>query len=300
MQNSSDRVGFIGLGIMGLPMALNLIKNGHSLVIHNRTKSKAAPLQALGAKVVGSPKDVAKECGVTISMLADAGDVEQVLTEKDGYLSGCKEGGIFVDMGTNSPRGARRLESILAAKGVGFLDAPVTGGQRGAQEGTLTIMVGGKEADFERVRALFEHMGKKVIYAGPTGSGQLLKLCNQVVVALDMLACTEAFMIARKAGVSDTKLFEVLSNGAASSFTVQNLLPKIMKNDLEPGFKVAHLKKDLSYAADLARELGVPVLGTSTVLQLYTALTEMGYGEKGTQALKKVYDALSNKGRSVG
>lgn len=295
MQKISQKVGFIGLGIMGLPMAANLIKNGHQLVVYNRTKSRAESLGAMGAELAGSPDEVASKCQVTLSILTDAPDVEQVLTGGGGYINGAKKGDIFVDMGTNSPSNARRFASLLSEKEVKFLDAPVTGGQKGAQDGTLTIMVGGEESAFEMARVLFEHMGKKVVYGGPTGSGQLLKMCNQIVVALDMVASTEALLVARKAGVPDSKLFDVLSSGAANSFTVQNLLPKMMKGDFEPGFRAAHLKKDLSYATSLSRELGIPVFGASTALQLYTALTSMGMGEKGTQALKKLYDAVGTQ-----
>jgi 3-hydroxyisobutyrate dehydrogenase len=286
------RVGFIGLGIMGGNMARNLLRARFQLTVYNRTRSKAEALGREGAQVANSPREVAERSEVVICIVTDAPDVEEVLLGKGGAVEGARPGSIFVDMSTNSPSFARSMGKRLGERGVRFLDAPVTGGEKGAREGTLTIMVGGEEEVFKEVEPILRAMGKTIVYAGPQGSGQLLKLVNQVVVALDMVAVTEALALIRRAGGNEEAMFRVLSTGAANSFTVQNLLPRIMKGDLEPGFRAAHLRKDLKYVADLAKELDLPLFGASTALQLYNALVSMGLGEKGTQALIKFYEAI--------
>ncbi|MEM0374018.1 MAG: NAD(P)-dependent oxidoreductase, partial [Sulfolobales archaeon] len=270
------KVGFIGLGIMGFPMALNLLKAGYELTVYNRTIEKAEKLGKYGAKVAYSPKEVAENSEVVILMVTDAPDVEEVLFGEKGIVKSNKRGLIVIDMSTNSPEFARKVAKRLSEYGIEFLDAPVTGGDKGAREGTLTIMVGGKESVFKQVEHIFRAIGKNIIYVGDTGSGQALKLCNQVVVALNMIAVVEGLMLARSLGIDDEKLFTVLSSGAANSFTVQYYLPKIMKGDLEPGFKAAHLKKDLKYALDIATSLSLPLPGTSLALQLYNSMVSLG------------------------
>lgn len=287
------KVGFIGLGIMGFPMASNLIKAGYDLTVYNRTIEKAEKLK--GAKVARSPKEVAENSDVVISMVTDAPDVEEILFGENGVVKSNKRGLIFVDMSTNSPEFAKKTAKRLSEYGIEFLDAPVTGGDKGAREGTLTIMVGGKESVFKQVEPIFRAMGKTIIYVGDVGSGQALKLCNQVVVALNMVAVVEGLLLARSFGIDDEKLFTVLSTGAANSFTVQYYLPKIMKGDFEPGFKAAHLKKDLKYALEIANSKSLPLLGTSLALQLYNAMVSIGMGEKGTQGLIKVYEKMISK-----
>jgi len=289
------RVGFIGLGIMGLPMATNILKAGFPLTVYNRTISKAESLGRMGAYVAGSPKEVAQKSEVVISMVTDVPDVEQVLFGANGVVEGGSRGLIFIDMSTNSPEAARSFAKRLLDYGIEFMDAPVTGGDKGAREGTLTIMVGGRFESFQRVKPILEAMGKTIVYCGDVGSGQMVKLCNQVVVGLNMLAITEALMLARKAGIDENILFKVLSTGAANSFTVQYYLPKILKGDFEPGFKASHLKKDLKYVIDTASKLNIPLPGTSILLQLYNSLVSQGLGEKGTQTLIKVYELLSSK-----
>jgi len=287
------RVGFIGLGIMGSAMAMNIHKKGFSLIVYNRTRSKAEPFAKLGVPVANSPREVAEKSDVVIDMVTDAPDVEEVLFGRDGVVYGAHPGLIVIDMSTNSPEYARYFAKRLAEYGIEFLDAPVTGGDVGARQGTLTIMVGGKREIFERVRPVLEAMGKTIIYAGDVGNGQMLKLLNQIVVGIDMLAVAEAMALAKKAGIDMDKLFTVLSTGAANSFTVQYYMPKMMKSDYEPGFRAAHLKKDLRYALETANKLGVPLPGTAITLELYNALVTKGLGDKGTQALLKLYYELS-------
>ena len=287
------RVGFIGLGIMGSAMAMNIHKKGFSLIVYNRTRSKTEPFAKLGVPVANSPREVAEKSDVVIDMVTDAPDVEEVLFGRDGVVYGAHPGLIVIDMSTNSPEYARYFAKRLAEYGIEFLDAPVTGGDVGARQGTLTIMVGGKREVFERVRPVLEAMGKTIIYAGDVGNGQMLKLLNQIVVGIDMLAVAEAMALAKKAGIDMDKLFTVLSTGAANSFTVQYYMPKMMKSDYEPGFRAAHLKKDLRYALETANKLGVPLPGTALTLELYNALVTKGLGDKGTQALLKLYYELS-------
>lgn len=287
------RVGFIGLGIMGSAMAMNIHKKGFSLIVYNRTRSKTEPFAKLGVPVANSPREVAEKSDVVIDMVTDAPDVEEVLFGRDGVVYGAHPGLIVIDMSTNSPEYARYFAKRLAEYGIEFLDAPVTGGDVGARQGTLTIMVGGKREIFERVRPVLEAMGKTIIYAGDVGNGQMLKLLNQIVVGIDMLAVAEAMALAKKAGIDMDKLFTVLSTGAANSFTVQYYMPKMMKGDYEPGFRAAHLKKDLRYALETANKLGVPLPGTAITLELYNALVAKGLGDKGTQALLKLYYELS-------
>ncbi|BCU68044.1 6-phosphogluconate dehydrogenase [Sulfolobales archaeon HS-7] len=289
------KVGFIGLGIMGSGMAGNILKAGFPLTVYNRTRGKAEPFEKLGARVVNTPEEVARQSDVVLSIVTDAPDVEQILYGEHGIVKAEKKGLIFVDMSTNSPDFALETYSQLKERGIRFLDAPVTGGDKGAKEGTLTIMVGGDEDVFKQVEPVFKAMGKNVIYVGSAGKGQALKLCNQVVIALDMVAVVEALQLSRSMGIEDEKLFSMLSSGAGNSFTVQYYMPKIMKGDLEPGFKSWHLKKDLKYVDDVASKRSIPMPATSLTLQLYSALVANGLGEKGTQSLIKLYDKLVGK-----
>ncbi len=288
------RVGFIGLGIMGSGMAMNIHKAGFPLIVYNRTRSKAEPFARLGIPVANSPREVAERSDIVIDMVTDAPDVEQVLLGENGVVYGAHPGLIVVDMSTNSPDYAKYFAGKLAQYGIEFLDAPVTGGDKGAREGTLTIMVGGKYEVFLKVKPVFEAMGKTIIYAGDVGSGQLLKLLNQIVVGLNMMAVAEAMALAKRAGIDMEKLYTVLSTGAGNSFTVQYYMPKMMKGDYEPGFRAAHLRKDLRYVVELANKLNVPLPGTSLLLQLYNSLVAKGLGEKGTQALLKLYYEMAN------
>jgi len=286
------KVGFIGLGIMGYSMASNILKANYELYVYNRTRSKAESLGKMGANVCLHPKEVAEKSDVVISMVTDAPDVEEIVFNRNGIIEGAKEGLIFIDMSTNSPDFAKSMANRLEKYKIEFLDAPVTGGDKGAREGTLTIMVGGKFQVFKRVEPIFKAMGRTIIYVGETGLGQALKLCNQVVVALSMVAVTEGLLLSRSFGIDDEKLFQVLSTGAANSFTVQYYLPKIIKGDFEPGFKAAYLRKDLKYAVDSATKRSLPLFGTSLSLDLYNSMVSLKLGDKGTQGLIKVYEKL--------
>ncbi|WP_349681919.1 NAD(P)-dependent oxidoreductase [Caldivirga sp. UBA161] len=293
------RVGFIGLGTMGAPMAMNIHKAGFPLIVYNRTRSKAEPFTRLNIPVASSPREVAERSDVVICMLTDAPDLEQVLFGRNGVVEGRHEGLIVVDMSTNSPDYSVEFHRRLRELGIEFLDAPVTGGDKGAREGTLTIMVGGSRDTFERIKPIFEAMGKVIIYAGDVGSGQLLKLINQVVVGLNTLAMVEALTLAKRAGADISKVQQVLTSGMGNSEVIRQLMPRVLSNDFKPGFKASHLRKDLKYVIDLATRLNTPMPGVSILLQLYNALVALGLGDEGTQALIKLYDTLTQPKRNA-
>jgi len=279
------RVGFIGLGIMGGPMAMHLLKAGFLAAVYNRTREKTKPFAEAGVYVAESPADLAKRVDVVIIMVSDAPDVEQVLFGPSGVVEGARPGLIVVDMSTNSPEWARKFAERLARYGIEFLDAPVTGGQKGAIEGTLTIMVGGKEEIYHRLLPIFRAMGRDIVYMGPVGYGQAMKLVNQVVVALNTVAMVEGLKLAKALGLDMDKVAEVLTRGAARSGAIELYLPKLLKGDLSPGFKAEHLKKDLGYVLEEARKRGLKLPGAELAYELYRKMVEDGAGSLGIHAL---------------
>lgn len=283
------RVGVVGLGIMGAPMAMHLHKAGLLAAVYNRTRSKAEPFQKLGVYVADSPADLARRVDVVIVMVSDAPDVEQVLFGQSGVVEGARPGLVVVDMSTNSPDWARRFAEGLAKHGIKFLDAPVTGGQKAAVEGTLTIMVGGDEALFRQLEPVFKAFGKTIVYAGPVGYGQAMKLVNQIVIALNTVAMVEGLRLAKALGLDLEKVAQVLSSGSARSGSIELYLPKLLRGDMSPGFKAAHLKKDLAYALELAHRMNLFVPGASLALELYKKMVERGLGELGIHALGEIY-----------
>lgn len=283
------RVGFVGLGIMGAPMAMHLHKAGFLVAVYNRTRSKAEPFAKLGVHVAESPAELARAVDVVIVMVSDGPDVEQVLFGPKGVVEGARPGQVVVDMSTNSPEWARRFAERLAKYGVDFLDAPVTGGQKGAQEGALTVMVGGSEEAFKRLLPVFKAFSKRVIYAGPVGFGQAMKLVNQVVVALNTVAMVEGLRLAKALGLDMEKVAQVLAEGAARSGSIELYLPKLLSGDLSPGFKAVHLKKDLAYAMELAHRANLSMPATALALELYKRMVEKGMGELGIHALGEAY-----------
>jgi 3-hydroxyisobutyrate dehydrogenase len=291
-----DRIGFIGLGIMGKQMASNLMRKGYELTVFNRSKKSVNELVSAGARSADSPKEVAKNSDIVIDMVTDAPDVEQVLLdEESGVIAGARSGLVVIDMSTNSPEFARKVHSTLGIKSVDFLDAPVTGGDEGAREGTLTIMVGGKKDVFDRCRPAFECMGKEIVYMGPSGSGQAMKLTNQVAVSIHTLATCESLLLGSSAGLNMEDVLRVLTSGAANSWNLTNLGPRIVKRDFEPGFKAAHLLKDLRYIMQLSEANRLTLPGSSTVYQLFNSIMADDQGEKGTQILAKVLEKLASR-----
>src|SRR5208283_2294466 len=225
--SSKPRVGFIGLGLMGKPMASHLLQNGFTVTVYNRSKGSVNELVSNGAKAAVSPSDLARESDVIIDMVTDTPDVEEVLLRKNGVIESARRGMIVIDMSTNSPETAMVVSAELEKKGVEFIDAPVTGGDKGAREATLTIMVGGKKEVFDKILPIFRTMGKEIVYMGPVGSGQATKLCNQAAVALHTLATCEALLLGSSYSLPTKELLKVLTSGAASSWNLINLGPKV-------------------------------------------------------------------------
>jgi 2-hydroxy-3-oxopropionate reductase len=288
------RLGFIGLGIMGRPMAKHLLEAGHELTVWNRSRPGIDALVAAGAAEGASARDVAARSEVVFTMVGDSPDVEQVALGDDGILAGARPGLIHIDMSTISPAVTRSLAAEYAKRGVEMLDAPVSGGETGAISATLSIMAGGKREVFDRCRHLFDALGRTVTYCGPSGAGQTVKLCNQVLVSVTNLAVCEALVLAAKAGVSPATMVEAVSGGAAASWQLANLAPKMLAGDFKPGFKVAHQQKDLRLALEAARNAALPLPATALVHQLFAAVEAEGLSEAGTQALVKALEKLGN------
>jgi len=288
------RIGFVGLGIMGRPMARNVLKAGFPLTVWNRTTSKMKPLTDEGAEAGISAADVASKSDITITIVSDTPDVEEVILGSSGVLEGAERGSVVVDMSTISPSVTRKLAKACADRGVEMLDAPVSGGDRGAIAGTLSIMVGGSRGAFERVKPVFDVMGKTVTYCGPSGSGQATKLCNQVIGAINLLAMCEGLVLAKKQGLDPATLLQAVSAGAAGSWMLSNLAPRIVAGDLAPGFMVKLQQKDLRLVMEAANEVSVSLPGTALVHQLFNAVQAAGGGELGTQALITAVEKLAD------
>ena len=289
----ADRIGFVGLGIMGGGMASNLVRAGFEVSVWNRTASRAEPVVALGATQATSPAEVARRSDIVIVCVSDTPDVEAVILGDDGVLAGARDGMLVVDMSTISPQATRSISEKLAEAGVAMLDAPVSGGSEGAAKGTLSIMVGGAAADVERAMPAFKAMGKTITHVGDTGAGQTVKLVNQVLVVGNCLAMCEALMLAQAGGVDLEKTLEAVSPGAAGSWMLSNRGPQIIKRDWRPGFTIDLQQKDVRLVLDAADELGVPLPGTSLIFQLYRTLQTRDLGLEGNHALVKALENLA-------
>lgn len=294
----NPKVGFIGLGIMGRPMAKNLIKAGYELTVWNRSRPGIDELVKAGAAAGESAADVARKTDVVITMLPDSPDVEQVILGANGVIEGASPGMTVIDMSTISPKVTREIASTLEERGISMLDAPVSGGDTGAAAGTLSIMVGGEREVFQRHRPLFEAMGKNIVYAGANGMGQTFKLCNQTVAALNIMSMCEGLVLAAKAGADLDTVIEAVGAGAAGSWMMTNLAPKVADRDYAPGFMVRLQQKDLRLVLELARELDLPMPGVALANQLFRVVEASGEGDLGTQALIKAYERLA--GTDVG
>jgi len=290
MQN---RIGFVGLGIMGKPMARNLLKAGYALTVYSRRRETIEALIAEGAQGAYSPREVGERSTVVITMVTDTPDVQQVVLGSAGILSGLPSGGTIIDMSTISPTATREIAVATQTKGIHFLDAPVSGGEGGAIAGTLSIMVGGEASTFNTCLPILQAMGKNIIHVGPSGSGQLVKLCNQIAVAVTNLAMSEALIFAAKAGVNLEHMHQAISGGAAGSWQLSNLAPRVFQRDFAPGFMVKLQQKDLRLVLQEADRLRLALPATSLVHNLFNALESMGAGNEGTQALVKVLERLA-------
>lgn len=288
------KVGYIGLGIMGASIARNLMKAGNELVVHNRSRQIVDTLASEGATAANSPKEVAEQVEFVFTNLPDSPDVEQVVLGKDGIIEGAHEGLIYIDNSTIKPETARMLAEKLEAVGVAALDAPVSGGDVGARDGTLTIMVGGPQEAFDKAVPLFEAMGKAWVLVGDSGAGQIAKVCNQIIVGAQMAALAEALITAQKAGVDPSRVVEAIKGGAAQMWTLDVKPPRLFAGNRQPGFKAYMQHKDLGIVLDTARTYGIPLPVTSVIMQLYSAMLEQGNRELDNSAIITVYESLTN------
>jgi len=291
------RIGFIGLGVMGREMALNLAKAGHAVVGHDVVPGVAEGLAAQGISPARDLAAAAEGAEFVILMLPDTPQVEEVLTAPGGLLGRLRPEQLVIDMSTISPVATRKMAEALAARGVAMLDAPVSGGVTGARDAKLSIMVGGEEAAFARARPILEAMGSKVVHVGAIGNGQTVKLCNQLVCAINIQAMCEAIALARASGLDPAVAREVLMGGSANSWMLENLGPKVLAKDASAGFRIDLKLKDLRLANDLAFQQGVPLPGTALVTSLYLEARAHGEGSNGNQALFRVYDRMTAQDR---
>jgi 2-hydroxy-3-oxopropionate reductase len=291
----ADAVGYIGLGIMGAPMARNLIRAGHRLIVHNRSPAKARALAGEGAVVAGGPREVAERSDVVITMLPDSPDVERVVAGPGGVLEGIRKGALLVDMSTISPGVTRGLAARLAERGASMLDAPVSGGDVGAINATLTIMVGGEARDFARARPLFDAMGKHVVHVGATGTGQVTKAANQVVVGLVIAAVAEGLVLGTRGGVPPETILDVLGTGVAGNRVMELKREKLLTHVFEPGFRAELHLKDLGIALAEAHASGAALPVTALVGTLFARMKERGWGGEDHSGLLKVIEGLSDQ-----
>lgn len=286
-------IGYIGLGLMGKPMAGNILKAGFPLVVHNRSRTAVEELVALGAKAADSPAEVAEQVDMVFTNLPDSPDVELVALGEDGIIEGAHEGLIFVDNSTIKPATARHIAESLREKGVLCLDAPVSGGDIGAKKGTLAIMVGGPEKAIARVMPVFETIGKTITHVGDVGAGQIAKAANQVMVAAQMVAMGELLMLARKSGADPEKVIEAIRGGAAQCWALDVKPQRLFEGNRSPGFKAYMQAKDLGIVLDTARQYGIPLPSTAVHAQLFNAMLEMGMADLDNSAVISVVEILS-------
>jgi 2-hydroxy-3-oxopropionate reductase len=289
----SERIGFIGLGIMGRPMAGHLVDAGYTVTVWNRTRSKMQGLVERGARAGESPKDVAERSDITITMVADTPDVVEVILGPQGVLHGVRRGSVVVDMSTISPVTTREIAQRLGERGAEMLDAPVSGGEKGAIDATLSIMVGGKPEVFERVLPVFQTMGKQIVHLGAVGAGQVTKACNQLVLSLTLLGVAEALTLARKAGVDPAKVRAALLGGFAQSRVLELHGQRMLDRNFEPGFRTRLYHKDMGIVMETGRSAGMPLVGGALAAQLYQVAMTQGLGEKDYSVLARVVAGLA-------
>ena len=289
------KTAFIGLGVMGKSMVSRLIDAGYELYIYNRTKAKGDDLVAKGAIWCDTPEEAARNASVIFTIVGYPKDVENVYLGKDGLIEAAEKGKIFCDMTTTKPSLEVMIAERLAEKGAAFADAPVSGGDRGAREGTLSIMCGCDDDTFSTLLPYLSIMGRNIVHLGPAGSGQHTKMANQIVIAGTMCGVSEALVYGAKAGLDLEKMVQTISKGAAGCWTLDNLAPRVLKGDYEPGFMVDHFIKDMGIALEEAEKMELPLPSLALTRQLYLAIKAEGNGKKGTQVLVKALEALSGK-----
>lgn len=290
------KVGFVGLGIMGAPMALNMMKAGYELKVYNRTdRPRVQEVVDAGGQRVETPQAAAEGSDVVVSIVTDTPDMEAVILGENGIIHGVAAGATVIDMSTVSPRVTQDVAAQLADKGVHMLDAPVSGGDVGAQQGTLSIMVGGDQAVFAECLPVFESMGKNINLIGGNGAGQTTKLCNQIAVSVNNLAMAEALMLAAASDLDVQKVLDAISGGAAGSWQLSNLGPRILQGDFAPGFMVNLQQKDLKLVLQAANDIKLALPGASMAHQYFNVIERAGCADEGTQALIKAYEMQANK-----
>jgi 3-hydroxyisobutyrate dehydrogenase len=293
-QPGKTRIGWIGVGVMGRWMCQHAITKGYAAMVFNRSKDKLQPLLELGAKAADSPKKVAEQSDIVFAIVGFPKDVRQVFLGSDGALAGAKAGSVLVDMTTSEPTLAREIYDAAKAKGVAALDAPVSGGDVGAKNAALSIMIGGDKDVVAAVQPVFEAMGKTIVHQGGPGAGQHTKMVNQILISSNMIAVCEGLLYGFKAGLDLEIVFKSVSVGAAGSKALEVLGPRMLRRDFEPGFYVEHFIKDMGIALAEAEKMNLSLPGLGLAKQLYEAVRAQGYGRKGTQALLLALETLNN------
>ncbi len=288
------RIGWIGTGVMGLSMCGQVMKAGYATTVYNRTLSKAQPLVDQGARSADSPRAVARQSDIIFSIVGFPQDVQEVYLKENGILAGAKPGSILVDMTTTAPSLAQEIDQVARTKGIATVDAPVSGGDVGARNAALSIMVGGSKTAVEVVMPLFEMMGKQIVHQGPAGAGQHAKMCNQITISGTMIGVCECLLYGHKAGLDLEVMLQSISGGAAACWTLDNLAPRVLKRNFDPGFFVEHFIKDMSLALAEAKQMGIALPGLALAHQLYLAVQAQGHGKKGTHALMLALEQISN------
>ena len=289
----SEKIGFIGLGIMGRGMVDNLMKNGFDVTVWNRTAGRVDPFVERGATAAASPKAVAENSDIIIICVSDTPDVEAVIFSESGVIHGASAGDLVIDMSTINPVNTVEIAKQLNAKGIAMLDAPISGGSEGAENGTLSIMIGGSAADIERATPCFEAMGKFITHVGEQGAGQTVKLSNQILCVVNMLAASEALLFAKAGGVDLDKMLQAVTGGAAGSWMLANRGPQVIRDDWRPGFATDLQQKDLRLVMGAADEMGIPVIATALCFNLYRVLQAQGLGHEGNHNIVKALEAMA-------
>ncbi|QSO49798.1 NAD(P)-dependent oxidoreductase [Alicyclobacillus mengziensis] len=282
-------VGFIGTGVMGSSMALRILQSGYRVLVFTRTRSKASSVLQAGAEWANSISELVIHSDVVITMVGFPKDVEEVYFGENGIFQSAKPGMYLIDMTTSSPGLADRIGRVAVELNIHALDAPVSGGDVGARDGTLSIMVGGEERAFTAMKPIFDILGKNVVYHGPSGAGQHTKMCNQIAIASNMIGVCEAIAYAKEAGLDPDRVLQSISSGAAGSWSLTHLAPRMIQGDMKPGFYIKHFIKDMGIALDEAKKMHMDTPGLEMALNLYKHLSDLGYGELGTQALYNMY-----------
>lgn len=291
--SDTQKIAWIGTGVMGASMCGHLLSAGHDVVVYTRTREKAAALLDRGARWAATPGDAASDADVVFTMVGTPKDVREVYFDPDGVLANARAGAVVVDMTSTSPSLAVEIDTAARSRGIGALDAPVSGGDTGARNGTLSIMVGGDAETLDRVRPLLDLMGKTIVHQGPAGAGQHAKLCNQIVVAGTMIGVCESLLYGRRAGLDLETMLQSIRGGAAACWSLDNLAPRVLKGNFDPGFFVDHFVKDMGIALEECQRMHLKLPGLTLVHSLYRRAQELGHGRKGTHALFLALDEMN-------